>query len=113
MLPFRQTGLTVAVTEGTPNVAITQQSAVVLVTNTNTTWGYFSTMLGADSGTWPPVITTTPPPPTTTNPIPAAGLGVPIPPNGQVQVAVPGNADHYAAQGVALLVTPIEILRSM
>lgn len=107
MLPFRQTGLTVAVPAGTPNTPITQQSATVLVTNINTTWGYFSAMVGADSGSWPPSGSPS------TNPIPTALLGVPIPPNGQVQVAIPGSADHYAAQTTELYVTPIEILKSI
>ncbi len=113
MQPFRQTGLTVAVPAGTPNTAITQQSSVVLVTNINaTTWGYFSAMVGADDGTaWPPVITAGPPA-STTKPIPAALLGVPIPPGRQVLVAIPGTADHYAAQTTELYVTPVELLKS-
>lgn len=119
MQPFRQVGLSVAVAAGTPNTpvpAANPEAAVLLVTNESATvWGYFSPMIGADDGTaWPPVITPAvgSTPASTTHPIPAAGLGTPIPPNGQVFVAVSRSIDHYAAQGTALVVTPVELLKT-
>lgn len=92
MQPVRQIGPTVAVGSGA-TAAITNPSSVVLVANASTTvMAFFSAQA--------------------TNAAPGAGTGVPIPPLHSVPVSIPQNATYYGANGAALSVTPVEMMRS-
>jgi hypothetical protein len=91
MQPVRQIGSTVAVTSGGV-AAVTTPSSVVLVANASASMAYFTAQ--------------------SNNTVPAAALGVPIPPNAAVPVAIPGTATYYGAFGAALSVTPVEMMKS-
>lgn len=92
MQPVRQIGPTVAVTAG-GTAAITNPSSVVLVANASATvMAFFSAQA--------------------TNATPGAGVGMPIPPLQSIPVAIPGNASYYGANGAALSVTPVEMMKS-
>lgn len=134
MQPFHAVGLTVAVPVGTPATPATgtpvntpenpdptapypqpnAESAVVLVSNQSTSvWGYFTAMDGVDDGSpWPPVFTTVGGVTTVSKPIPAVPLGVPVPPGGQILVDIAPSVTYYAAMGVELYVTPVEMLKT-
>lgn len=91
MLPFRQVGASETVTT---SANATAAAGVVLVSNpaaTGTAALYFS--YGAAGGTAP------------------SGQGVPVLGGQSLQIATPGSVDKWYTTG-ALIVTPIEILRT-